>query len=102
MEIPTHPDSLINRGQVCSLLCVSERTLRRWVAKEEFPQPLSINGRIRWRLKAVQEWTRKKEIETAVDEKVKKLSGHLRPQAGHERPNDETAGKATRRKPNTD
>lgn len=48
---------LLTEREVLDLLHVSKSTLRRWLAKGEFPGPLPLPGRLkRWDVQAVDDW----------------------------------------------
>jgi len=36
------PFVLLSSGQICQVLGISRRTLRCWIQKKQFPQPLRI------------------------------------------------------------
>lgn len=72
MDIPTHPDALLSIDQVARLLGVETRTIRRWRKDGVIPAPVSFGGQLRWRLATISEWIRQREIEDAVEARLKK------------------------------
>lgn len=53
-------DELLTSAELCELLKVDTRTLRRWTHAGELPRPVKIGGSLRWRRADLSEWLDKK------------------------------------------
>ncbi len=56
-EVAAYLDDLLTCEQVCAELGCSARTLREWISKKRFPEPLRIGKRCsRWRRSDVEQF----------------------------------------------
>ena len=60
-EVAAYLDDLLTCEQVCAELGCSARTLREWISKKRFPEPLRIGKRCsRWRRSDVEQFKRRR------------------------------------------
>lgn len=58
---PDFPPVLMSLKRVARTLAVSEKTLRRWVAKGDFPPGLRVGRCWRWSTTTVERWLAERE-----------------------------------------
>lgn len=57
--------TILPTSKVLALLGVSQMTLHRWRHGNEFPQPLTVNGRNYWRQADIDAWLERQETAAA-------------------------------------
>lgn len=91
------PGCLLTLSQVSTGMGVEQRTVRRWVKEKKFPQPISLNGQIRWRSDQILEWVIEQQVIQRLEE-----SGVCPPQPDFARTTGEETKKEASQKPKRD
>lgn len=68
-------ERLIDLDEVLERLGISEKTLRRWIAANEFPKPLRVAGKPRWRARVFNRFVEELVAKQANDETAARTRG---------------------------
>ena len=64
--VPLAPGLLLTLSRVAAWLEVEPKTVRRWVAAGQFPQPIEFNKQRRWRSDTLLDWSKALELQNSV------------------------------------